>query len=97
MGDKSFLEMLLEEFVNNLPDQIETLRVAIEDKDAEALTEKAHALKGSSANLCADRMSTVALQLEQMGRKKNLSNGERVFTELGAEAQRLREYIKNLN
>ncbi len=95
MGDKPFLEMLLGEFINNLPEQVDSLRTALDKKDVKALTEQAHTLKGASANLSADRISAAALQLELIGREGNLSEGEHKLCELGDEVNRLKEYIKN--
>jgi CheY-like chemotaxis protein/HPt (histidine-containing phosphotransfer) domain-containing protein len=96
MGDKSFLEMLLGEFMKNLPVQIESLRAAVEKDDADALTKQAHTLKGSSANLSADIISAVALQLEQMGCNGDLGEVMPVLSELEAKAGCLKEFISRI-
>jgi len=97
MGDKSFLEMLLGEFIKSLPDQIDSLRSVIESEDAEALTRQAHTLKGESANLSADGISAVARQLENMGRAGDMSEGDQKLGELEAEINRLAKYVSQVN
>ena len=76
MGIRGLLEMLLSELVKTLPDRIATLRSAVINQDLDGLVNEAHTLKGSSANLSADRISSVAQQLEQMGRNGNLKKAE---------------------
>jgi PAS domain S-box-containing protein len=97
MGDKSFLEMLLGEFIKSLPDQIDSLRSVIASEDAEALTRQAHTLKGASANLSADGISAVARQLENMGRAGDMSEGDQKLGELEAEINRLAKYVSQVN
>jgi PAS domain S-box-containing protein len=72
MGDKDFLKMLLGEFVQGLPDQIESLKVAVAGTDTVALAEQAHKLKGAAANLSAYGVSSAAKSLEEIGRSQNM-------------------------
>ena len=96
MGDQAFLEMLIGEFVKNLPDQIESLRDAAGNHDADALALQAHKLKGAAANLSADQISAAALRLEQMGRDGDLSASDQVFGELNEEFARLKRCVGQL-
>ncbi|MBW1958395.1 MAG: response regulator [Deltaproteobacteria bacterium] len=96
MGDKSFLEMLLGEFMKNLPDQMESMRAAVEKNDADTLTKQAHTLKGASANLNANRISARALEIEKMGRNGDLGEAMPVIAELEAEAICLKEFIDRI-
>ena len=73
MGDKEFLKEILQEFIADLPQQLEVLETAVSNTDAEALAKQAHTLKGASANLAADEMSAAALKLEQMGKNGRLA------------------------
>jgi HPt (histidine-containing phosphotransfer) domain-containing protein len=96
MGDKSFLEMLLKEFIKKLPEKIESLQSAIENEDTEALTTQAHTLKGVSANLNASRISAKSLELEMMGRNGDLGEVMQVIAELEVEAGCLKEFISRI-
>jgi CheY-like chemotaxis protein/HPt (histidine-containing phosphotransfer) domain-containing protein len=94
MGDKDFLKMLLGGFVQELPDQIESLKVAVSGTDAVALTEQAHKLKGAAANLSAYGVSSAAKSLEEIGRSQNMDQANQILEVLLDESKRLTEYIK---
>ncbi len=94
MGDKDFLKMLLGGFVQELPDQIESLKVAVSGTDAVALTEQAHKLKGAAANLSAYGVSSAAKSLEEIGRSQNMDQANQILEVLLNESKRLTEYIE---
>ncbi len=88
--------MLLGEFMKNLPDQMESMRAAVEKNDADTLTKQAHTLKGASANLNANRISGRALEIEKMWRNGDLGEAMPVIAELEAEAICLKEFIDRI-
>jgi HPt (histidine-containing phosphotransfer) domain-containing protein len=94
MGDKDFLKMLLGGFIQELPDQIELLKAAVADTDTVALTEQAHKLKGSAANLSAQGVSSAAKSLEEIGRSQKLDNANQILEILINEGKRLTEYLE---
>jgi len=96
MGDKDFLKMLLGEFVQGLPDQIESLKVAVAGTDTVALAEQAHKLKGAAANLSAYGVSSAAKSLEEIGRSQNMDEANQVLEVLLDESKRLTEYIERI-
>jgi len=97
MGDKDFLEEMLGQFIMSMPVQVQALKTAIEEDNAEALQREAHTLKGSAANLSADSIAAAALRLEQMGREKDLTAGEQAFVDLEAELTRLEAYYGQID
>ncbi|MBW1908477.1 MAG: PAS domain S-box protein [Deltaproteobacteria bacterium] len=64
----NFEKAVLEGFLENVRSQIGTLRKAISDGDAEVVRSEAHSIKGGAANLTADALSKVALELENIGK-----------------------------
>ncbi len=94
MGDKDFLKMLLEGFIQELPDQIESIKAAIMAMDASLLTEQAHKIKGAAANLSACDISDAAKSLEQIGRSRNIDQADEILTVLVKESKRLAEFIE---
>jgi PAS domain S-box-containing protein len=96
MGDKDFLKMLLGGFVQGLPDQIESLKVAVAGTDTVALAEQAHKLKGAAANLSAYGVSSAAKSLEEIGRSQNMDEANQVLEVLLNESKRLTEYIERV-
>jgi CheY-like chemotaxis protein/HPt (histidine-containing phosphotransfer) domain-containing protein len=97
MGDKEFLKKMLEQFTMSMPVQVQALKAAIEEGNAEILQREAHTLKGSAANLSADNIAAAALRLEQMGREKDLTAGEQTFGELEAELTRFEAYLGRID
>jgi CheY-like chemotaxis protein len=64
-GASDRLVALIESFLGNAATGVETLRAAAAVGDAETVRSVAHRLKGSSANLGAARLRTLASELEQ--------------------------------
>ncbi len=93
VGDKTFLEELLKHFTANVPGQIKTIKENLLREDTGNLEKGAHTLKGSAANMGADRIAALASRLEQMGRDGNLSDGGRVLHELTEELDSLRTFM----
>ncbi|MDY6952521.1 MAG: response regulator, partial [Thermodesulfobacteriota bacterium] len=97
MGDAGFLEEMLQAFLSRIPEQVEELRAALKEGDGETLQQKAHTLKGSAANLSADTIAAIALNLEQMGREGNLQAGEQALGELHDNAASLETYVQEID
>jgi len=76
MGEEAdeFLSDMLAMYLDEIPQSIERLLAAIDDRDASALRENAHQLKGSSRNMGLARSGDVCLKLEEMG-KNNVLDG----------------------
>ena len=94
MGDEKYLRMLLDEFIKDeLPLLINSLNDAIEKEDGEALSKDANKLKGSSELFCANRIASVARQLEQKGKDKNFIEAKEIFQRLKIEKKSLEQHI----
>jgi len=94
MGDKDFLKILLGGFIQELPDQIDSLKAAVAGTDTVALTELAHKLKGAAANLSAYGVSSAAKSLEKVGQSQDMGEANQILEVLINESERLTEYIK---
>ncbi len=75
MGDVDLLEMLVQQFLEEIPTVLEEIKSALDQGDAEAVYGKAHRLKGAAGNLSADAVAAAALRLEQSGRDGDLDDG----------------------
>jgi two-component system sensor histidine kinase/response regulator len=64
LEDKAFLKEILEEYCKSLPEKMKTMQNALKEKDSDALSLCANALKGSSANVGAEQLSSAARELE---------------------------------
>jgi len=92
--DREFLLELLEGFIRNVKEQIETIRAAISCNDAEKVRAEAHSIKGGAANICAERLSATAYDLEMIGKSGILDNASEVLDSLEAEFHILEEYAE---
>jgi HPt (histidine-containing phosphotransfer) domain-containing protein len=69
-------------FLDDYPSQLSTIQEAVEQRDAAALLEAAHALRGSVANFGATRAVEAALRLELMRKAGDLTAAPAALAEL---------------
>jgi PAS domain S-box-containing protein len=93
-GDKEFLGEMLSEFLDFSKTQLENIVHAIETQDAQVLTREAHSIKGASANLGAEAISKVALELELCGKEQHLDNAKNLLEQLTSQIHQLDEFMK---
>ena len=74
-GDMNLVAEVFDIFWENLPDQLSTLREAIDRNDAREVMTSAHSLKGSLGNLSAHAAHDAALALENAGRQRQARPG----------------------
>jgi len=65
-GDRGFLMEVLNGFLNDVKDQIATMRKGISAGDAEAVRKEAHSIKSGAADLRASDLFKTAYRLEHM-------------------------------
>lgn len=71
-GDPSFLTELAQIFINENPERMAALRLAIIDQNSEQIYLIAHKLKGESANFGRPYIEGLAHEISQMGKEKRL-------------------------
>jgi len=81
-GDSALLLELVKMFRESYPPLMRSVHQAIERKDSSAMEVAGHALRGSLANLGAKHASTMAGELEAIGRTGDLSGAESSATRL---------------
>ncbi len=88
-GNWKFLWELVDLFLEDLPERLLTVKLAVKARDAQALASEAHALKGAVSHFAARRATQAALRLERMGRSGDLDGLDEAFSELKWETSRL--------
>ena len=68
MGDLEFLREMLDEFEASIPAHLQSIRDAIEQKDATTLSKTAHQFKGVALNLSVLQIAEKAAALDELGR-----------------------------
>jgi len=93
--EELFLE-IVEAYLEDSIEHSRQLLFALEAGDAHEVEERAHALKGASANICAGPVCEAVLHLERAGRNKDLSQAPQLYKVFKKEFQQLVEYLKSL-
>jgi len=92
-NDRELLRDLAVFFVEDSPQLIHELESAIEMPDFETITRCAHSLKGLGANFDANRFVSVAKEIEQSGRQRDLPAILRSIPALRDEGQQVIEAL----
>ncbi|MBN2717944.1 MAG: response regulator [Deltaproteobacteria bacterium] len=65
MGDARIMKTILQGFIDDMPGQIDNLAHLVETGDLDGARIRAHGIKGASATVCAERMFSHCLHMEQ--------------------------------
>jgi signal transduction histidine kinase/DNA-binding response OmpR family regulator len=95
-GDEELLRELCQIFLEESPKLLRQLQQAVAAGDFDGVMRAAHSLKGESSYLGAGGTSQAARQLEEMGRKKNLSGASDTVGVLEREVTRLHLDLQEL-
>ena len=92
-GNREFLAGLLERFLENVRNQLNAIREALDRTDAEILRREAHAIKGGAANLTAAELSSAAAELEKTAKSGLLGDAPAGLEKLEKAYRRLEEFV----
>lgn len=95
-GDKVLLSEMAELFLESYPGYLSRIKEAVVQADFPALTQAAHALKGSVGNFTTREPFEVARTLEQLGRQGNIDLALQVVVELEEVLAQLTPELENL-
>ena len=97
IGDeREFLGELVNTFRDDFPKQLETMTVALKDRNATQLTLAAHSLKGALSNLAAQRAAGLAAGVESAGKSGDFSSAELGLRDLKPELARVVDALNAL-
>lgn len=95
--DEDLARELMPVCVQDNRTRLESLNEAVAAGDAGGVKSYAHAIKGSAANLGAERLSQAARRLEHMATAKDLSSAEECLEEIQAEFARFEAFVSQSN
>ena len=72
MDDEDLLKQVISTFLENAPLQMQTLKNFLLSGDIQGCSRQVHTIKGSSANVAAERLRAVALEMEKEAKAGNL-------------------------
>ncbi len=94
-NDPAFLMEVLDGFLQNANHQISTLRKAAANGQASVVSNEAHAIKGGAANLTADKLAKVAMDLELIAKNGSMSRADEFINELEMNLHRLAAFAES--
>jgi CheY-like chemotaxis protein len=96
-GDEQLLCDVIGIFLEEIPKHMTTLRQAVNQGNAEALSKTAHSLKGELGYLGVSELSQKARELEEMGRRSNLEHAAEVFAVFETEISGIAASMRKVN
>ncbi len=92
-GDREFEQELLLTFVEDAQIHLEAAQAATRDQDFEGIMREAHHLKGSSGNVGAQQIQTLAAQLESEAKQGSLANALELVMQMQAMCSNLGQAV----
>jgi PAS domain S-box-containing protein len=93
LGDRDFMLAMFREYQQSLPGRLNDIHAALQENDVKRLGRLAHNLKGTSLNFSAEAVAAVALKLEELGQREDLSDAPALVARLDEEVLRLTEFL----
>ncbi|MGN6367677.1 MAG: response regulator [Phycisphaerae bacterium] len=93
MSDAGVVGRVLQKFKEHAPMTLAELQKKVEARDAAETKRLAHGMKGAAANISAEKLREIALELEKLGHEAQLSAATEVVKQLDAELKRCIEFI----
>jgi len=78
MSGADFINELIDAFLEDAPNMIENMQIAIATHDVESFRRNAHSLKSNANTFGAMGLGLLAKELELMGKENNLDAGNRL-------------------
>jgi CheY-like chemotaxis protein len=95
-GDAALLKEIAELFLADAPASMARLRQTMESRDAQALAEAAHALKGATKLLGASAAFHTGARLEEIGRSGDLAGAPEAWAAMEREMERFTRALSDL-
>jgi two-component system sensor histidine kinase/response regulator len=94
--DKDLLRQLIDLFAEESPKLLGKMREAIERNDPEMLQMAAHTMKGMIGNFAANRAVEEALNLENLGKSRNMEDAQDRLLALEKEIMSVQDALRNV-
>ena len=84
---------MIDEFLSDIPRQIETLKDCVRNGDSKTAERKAHSIKGAAANMAAEALREVASGMEKAGKAGALDAVKVMMPRIEREFERVRSVM----
>ncbi|WP_315861825.1 Hpt domain-containing protein [Fluviispira vulneris] len=93
---ENLAQKTIESFLSMLPKYLIKIKKAIDKKNNENLEKSAHTLRGALSYFYADKSIDYCKKLEDMGRKKKITDALAIYKNLNTELIKLKSELKIL-
>jgi CheY-like chemotaxis protein len=94
--DWDFLTEIVQIFLSDTPPMLDTIKEALQKKDADTLRRTAHSLKGMLRNFQAEAVAQTAFQLEEIGRQRAFDNSDKAYEELEIQLDKIYKILSDI-
>ena len=78
MSGEDYINELIDAFLDDAPNMLSNMRIALDAKDVESFRRNAHSLKSNANTFGATELGALAKELEFMAKQNNLDIGNRL-------------------
>lgn len=96
MDDKELAKTVLDNFIEDIPNQIEQLYNNLKNGNIKESERIAHSIKGASANIGGEALREIAYRIEKLCKEQNLNEALSLFTTLQYKFEELKSVIKEI-
>ncbi|MCK5235858.1 MAG: response regulator, partial [Deltaproteobacteria bacterium] len=93
MGDEEIAKEILDGFIEDMPNQISSMKEALDEGDSSLVQRLAHTIKGASGNVGATALQEAALQVEVAGKESDLTSSALLIPKIDEQFEILKEAI----
>ncbi len=93
LGDPELIDTLIEKFTGELDNDLDIIRKAVEEKNCETASQRAHKIKGEAAFLGTEQIREAAFRLEKCGKAGNIDELSAYAESLFRAVKRLRKHL----
>ena len=94
-GDHDLMADVIRLFLEDLPMRLAAISEAVSSRNAVALREAAHALKGAAANLSAVGLFEASAVVERLAAESRMDAAEAAWRQLSVEASNVMDVLRN--
>ncbi|MBN1968944.1 MAG: cache domain-containing protein [Candidatus Delongbacteria bacterium] len=94
LNDEEMVKTIMEVFLEDIPKQMEKIKVSINNLDLKQLTMSAHSIKGSSGNVAGHALQKVAQKLENASKNNEYEKFNELNNQLAEQFEKLKSAME---
>ena len=95
-GDEGIFKEIIATFLEDAPNQVEKLKKALQEGDANRVERQAHLLKGAALNIGGNGLQNAARELEVAGKEGDLTKAQSLAAIFDQEFEKLKGALTGL-